>query len=64
MHLSQLISAADCSFAADEDEGIADIVVSDETAEDGSVKKSQTVRVHADGTFEVIDTTYETDETA
>ena len=46
----------------DEDEGIADIVVSDETAEDGSVKKSQTVRVHADGTFEVIDTTYETDE--
>lgn len=23
MHLSQLISAADCSFAADEDEGIA-----------------------------------------
>ena len=48
--------------AQDEDEGIADIVVSDETAEDGSVKKSQTVRVHADGTFEVIDTTYETDE--
>ena len=45
-----------------QDEGIADIVVSDETAEDGSVKKSQTVRVHADGTFEVIDTTYETDE--
>lgn len=37
-------------------------MVSDETAEDGSVKKSQTVRVHADGTFEVIDTTYETDE--
>ena len=32
------------------DRGIADIVVSDETAEDGSVKKSQTVRVHADGT--------------
>ena len=48
--------------AQDEDEGIADIVVSDETAEDGSVKKSQTVRVHADGTFEVIDTTFETDE--
>ena len=48
--------------AEDEAKGIADIVVSEETDEDGSVKKSQTVRVHADGTFEVIDTTYKTDE--
>ena len=59
--LQQLLDVLGLS-AQDEDEGIADIVVSDETVEDGSVKKSQTVRVHADGTFEVIDTTYETDE--
>ena len=59
--IQQLLDVLGLS-AQDEDEGIADIVVSDETAEDGSVKKSQTVRVHADGTFEVIDTTYETDE--
>ena len=59
--MQQLLDVLGLS-AHDEDEGIADIVVSDETAEDGSVKKSQTVRVHADGTFEVIDTTYETDE--
>ena len=59
--MQQLLDVLGLS-AQDEDEGIADIVVSDETAEDGSVKKSQTVRVHADGTFEVIDTTYETDE--
>ena len=58
--MQQLLDVLGLS-AQDEDEGIADIVVSDETAEDGSVKKSQTVRVHADGTFEVIDTTYETD---
>ena len=59
--MQQLLDVLGLS-AQDEDEGIADIVVSDETAENGSVKKSQTVRVHADGTFEVIDTTYETDE--
>ena len=59
--MQQLLDVLGLS-AQDEDEGIADIVVSDETAEDGSVKKSQTVRVHADGTFEVIDTTNETDE--
>jgi hypothetical protein len=59
--MQQLLDVLGLS-AQDEDEGIADIVVSDETAEDGSVKKSQTVRVHADGSFEVIDTTYETDE--
>ena len=59
--MQQLLDVLGLS-AQDEDESIADIVVSDETAEDGSVKKSQTVRVHADGTFEVIDTTYETDE--
>ena len=59
--MQQLLDVLGLS-AQDEDEGIADIVVSDETAEDGSVKKSQTVRVHADGTFEVIDTAYETDE--
>ena len=59
--MQQLLDVLGLS-AQDEVEGIADIVVSDETAEDGSVKKSQTVRVHADGTFEVIDTTYETDE--
>ena len=59
--MQQLLDVLGLS-AQDEDEGIADIVVSDETAEDGSMKKSQTVRVHADGTFEVIDTTYETDE--
>ena len=59
--MQQLLDVLGLS-AQDEDEGIADIVVSDEAAEDGSVKKSQTVRVHADGTFEVIDTTYETDE--
>ena len=59
--MQQLLDVLGLS-AQDEDEGIADIVVSDETAADGSVKKSQTVRVHADGTFEVIDTTYETDE--
>ena len=59
--MQQLLDVLGLS-AQDEDEDIADIVVSDETAEDGSVKKSQTVRVHADGTFEVIDTTYETDE--
>ena len=59
--MQQLLDVLGLS-AQDEDEGIADIVVSDETAEDGSVKKSQTVRVHADGTFEVIDTTFETDE--
>ena len=59
--MQQLLDVLGLS-AQDEDEGIADIVVSDETAKDGSVKKSQTVRVHADGTFEVIDTTYETDE--
>ena len=59
--MQQLLDVLGLS-AQDEDEGIADIVVSDETAEDGSVKKSQTVRVHADGTFEVIHTTYETDE--
>ena len=59
--MQQLLDVLGLS-AQDEDEGIADIVVSDETAEDGSVKKSQTVRVHADGTFEVIGTTYETDE--
>ena len=59
--MQQLLDVLGLS-AQDEDEGIADFVVSDETAEDGSVKKSQTVRVHADGTFEVIDTTYETDE--
>ena len=59
--MQQLLDVLGLS-AQDEDEGIADIVVSDETAEDGSVKKSQTVRVNADGTFEVIDTTYETDE--
>ena len=59
--MQQLLDVLGLS-AQDEDEGIADIMVSDETAEDGSVKKSQTVRVHADGTFEVIDTTYETDE--
>ena len=59
--MQQLLNVLGLS-AQDEDEGIADIVVSDETAEDGSVKKSQTVRVHADGTFEVIDTAYETDE--
>ena len=59
--MQQLLDVLGLS-AQDEDEGIADIVVSDETAEDGSVKKSQTVRVHVDGTFEVIDTTYETDE--
>ena len=59
--MQQLLDVLGLS-AQDEDEGIADIVVSDETAEDGSVKKSQTVRIHADGTFEVIDTTYETDE--
>ena len=59
--MQQLLDVLGLS-AQDEDEGIADLVVSDETAEDGSVKKSQTVRVHADGTFEVIDTTYETDE--
>ena len=59
--MQQLLDVLGLS-AQDKDEGIADIVVSDETAEDGSVKKSQTVRVHADGTFEVIDTTYETDE--
>ena len=59
--MQQLLDVLGLS-AQDEDEGIADIVVCDETAEDGSVKKSQTVRVHADGTFEVIDTTYETDE--
>lgn len=59
--MQQLLDVLGLS-AQDEDEGIADIVVSDETVEDGSVKKSQTVRVHADGTFEVIDTTYETDE--
>ena len=58
--MQQLLDVLGLS-AQDEDEGIADIVVFDETAEDGSVKKSQTVRVHADGTFEVIDTTYETD---
>ena len=58
--MQQLLDVLGLS-AQDEDEGIADIVVSEETAEDGSVKKSQTVRVHADGTFEVIDTTYETD---
>mgnify|MGYP000094902785 CR=1 FL=1 len=59
--MQQLLDVLGLS-AQDEDEGIADIVVSDETAEDGLVKKSQTVRVHADGTFEVIDTTLETDE--
>lgn len=59
--MQQLLDVLGLS-AKDEDEGIADIVVSDETVEDGSVKKSQTVRVHADGTFEVIDTIYETDE--
>ncbi|HAR2050580.1 TPA: VaFE repeat-containing surface-anchored protein [Enterococcus faecium] len=59
--MQQLLDVLGLS-AQDEDEGIADIVVCDETAEDGSVKKSQTVRVHADGTFEVIDTAYETDE--
>ena len=59
--MQQLLDVLGLS-AQDEDEGIADIVVSDETAADGSVKKSQTVRVHADGTFEVIDTAYETDE--
>ena len=59
--MQQLLDVLGLS-AQDEDEGIADIVVFDETAEDGSVKKSQTVRVHADGTFEVIDTTYETDD--
>ena len=59
--MQQLLDVLGLS-AQDEDEGIADIVVSDETVEDGSVKKSQTVRVHADGTFEVIDTAYETDE--
>ena len=59
--MQQLLDVLGLS-AQDEDEGIADIVVSEETAEDGSVKKFQTVRVHADGTFEVIDTTYETDE--
>ena len=59
--MQQLLDVLGLS-AQDEDEGIADIVVSDETADVGSVKKSQTVRVHADGTFEVIDTTYETDE--
>ena len=59
--MQQLLDVLGLS-AQDEDEGIADIVVSDETAEDGSVKKSQTVRVNADGTFEVIDTAYETDE--
>ena len=59
--MQQLLDVLGLS-AQDEDEGIADIVVFDKTAEDGSVKKSQTVRVHADGTFEVIDTTYETDE--
>ena len=59
--MQQLLDVLGLS-AQDEDEGIADIVVFDETAADGSVKKSQTVRVHADGTFEVIDTTYETDE--
>lgn len=59
--MQQLLDVLGLS-AQDEVEGIADIVVSDETVEDGSVKKSQTVRVHADGTFEVIDTTYETDE--
>ena len=58
--MQQLLDVLGLS-AQDEVEGIADIVVFDETAEDGSVKKSQTVRVHADGTFEVIDTTYETD---
>lgn len=58
--MQQLLDVLGLS-AQDEDEGIADIVVFDETAENGSVKKSQTVRVHADGTFEVIDTTYETD---
>jgi hypothetical protein len=59
--MQQLLDVLGLS-AQDEDEGIADIVVSDETVEDGSVKKSQTVRVHTDGTFEVIDTAYETDE--
>ena len=59
--MQQLLDVLGLS-AQDEDEGIADIVVSDEVSKDGSVKKSQTVRVHADGTFEVIDTTYETDE--
>ena len=59
--MQQLLDVLGLS-AQDVDEGIADIVVSDETVEDGLVKKSQTVRVHADGTFEVIDTTYETDE--
>ena len=58
--MQQLLDVLGLS-AQDEDEGIADIVVSDEVSKDGSVKKSQTVRVHADGTFEVIDTTYETD---
>ena len=59
--MQQLLDVLGLS-AQDEDEGIADIVVSDEVSKDSSVKKSQTVRVHADGTFEVIDTTYETDE--
>ena len=59
--MQQLLDVLGLS-AQDEDEGIADIMVSDEVSKDGSVKKSQTVRVHADGTFEVIDTTYETDE--
>lgn len=45
--MQQLLDVLGLS-AQDEDEGIADIVVFDETAEDGSVKKSQTVRVHAD----------------
>lgn len=42
--IQQLLDVLGLS-AQDEDEGIADIVVSDETAEDGSVKKSQTVHV-------------------
>lgn len=59
--MQQLLDVLGLS-AQDEDEGIADVVVTKETGSDGSVKKSQTVRVHADGTFEVIDTTYKTDE--
>ena len=49
-------------LSTDDDEGTADIPVYDLSDEEAETRTTQTVRVYADGTYEVIDTTISTDE--
>ena len=49
-------------LSTDDDEGTADVPVYDLSVEEAETRTTQTVRVYADGTYEVIDTTISTDE--